>query len=159
MSLTINDILKFIKALLYKHQSLFDEFKLSDCPSSSVVKIQITAYRWSHAPIGNELNFLPNILYDRMRERPSRHLEPKDICANCNLSFFIKEETAMRFLKVTRERLEKKHQPFTYYTHIAFGPIEENDGRATIIKKDHFGFYEYEKCDFAKKFKISETPL
>jgi hypothetical protein len=149
-----------LAALLYKHQSLFDKFHLSDCPSPDLNEIQLTAYRWAHSPIEHELNFLPNILYNLRTERPNRALDPKDMCPECNLSFFIREETARKKLKNYKSFLEKKHKIFTnVYTHIAKGEIEKSDGKCTSIENEHFGLYEYTNCELRGRFKLLEGPV
>ena len=139
----------------YKYQALFDEFELTDCPGTDVKEISIPAYRWSHDPINHPWNFLPNILYDRVRKKPVRVLEKKDIAGVCNISFFIKEDVAREKLETIKKNLEKKHQKLVdFYTHLAFGQIEDTDGKATDVKNSHFGFYEYVDCNFFEKFNI-----
>ncbi len=137
-----------------KYQYLIDEFQMTNqCPGDDCAEIEMTAYRWVHSPITHELNFLPNIEYDRKRKKsPPRLLMGDLICSRCGASFFTTEKKARKRLKEYKDNLEIKHQQFVNYTHIAKGDIKRTDGVATKIKKEHFGFYEYEKCDMKKTF-------
>lgn len=146
--------------LKYKYQNILDEFQLIDCPGLQVNEIEMEAYRWCHSPISHEWNFLPNIIYDRVRKRPPRMLNRNEICGNCNLSFFTTEATARDKYNFIKAGLEKKHRHLTdFYTHIAYGKILKEDGRATQVKDNHFGFYEFEENSFVMKFELLPTVL
>lgn len=146
--------------MAFKYQSLIDSFNFSvGCPDGAT-EIDILAYRWAHTPIGNNLNFLPNVKYDEALNVPTRALEPTDICSRCGASFYVTENKARTNFSRYRTGLEKKHVDLTKrYTHLAIGQIRKKDGRATKIEKEHFGFYEYEGCDFKQSFTILEQPL
>jgi hypothetical protein len=142
----------------FKYQWLFDELSVSECPGDGCVNIERTAFRFCHEPIDHPWNFLPNILYDRARNRvrPVRALEPIDLCSLCNLSFYTTELAAKTKLTSFRTNAEKKHQHIAdMYTHIAETQIKIEDGVASSIKREHFGFYEYEGVDFkTRKCKV-----
>lgn len=144
----------------YKHQDLIDELNLTECPSPELSHMKGKAFRWVHSPITHDWNFLPNIKYNRVRNKPTRCLRKEELCGQCNLSFFISEDSAREKYSLFKRNLEQKHQELLdFYTHIAEGMIEENDGHATKIKKGHFGFYEFEGCQFDMKFNISSLSL
>lgn len=86
---------------------------------------------------------------------PPRVIAKEDYCSACSLSFFDSEEAAKKKVYKLKANLEKKHQRFiSFYTHIAEGKINKDDGRSTPIKTNHFGFFEFEGCNFMKQFKI-----
>jgi hypothetical protein len=134
----------------FKYQWLFDELGLNNCPKADCVEINIVAFRWSHEPLDNNLNFLPNYLYHKERgRRPPRVLEPADLCNHCNLSFFDSEDAAKSLLSKYRSNLEQKHEDLLkHYTHIAVGEIKFEDGVSTKVRKNHFMFFEYDGVDF-----------
>ncbi len=142
----------------FKYQSLFDEFNIHDCPPAECVEINMEAYRWSHFPITHEWNFLPNLLYNKITNQgPPRQNTKSGLCSMANLSFFTSASVAKSKLDSYRLYLEAKHQKLVdRYTHICYGSIEQKDGVASEIKHDHFVFYEYINCNFAKKFRILE---
>ena len=153
--------LQSVYIMPFKYQTLIDSLNISsDCPDSSAAEIDILAYRWSHNPITHQWNFLPNIPYDIVRNIPPRLLVGEQNCAPCGLSFFTSEKRARDKFFTYKQYLERKYSHLTErYTHIAIGQIKKIDGKATTINNEHFGFYEYDTCDFKKTFKLIATPL
>jgi hypothetical protein len=138
----------------FKFAELFTSLGVEKiCPSEDTTEHQGGAFRWTIDPLDHPLNFLPNIIYDKLRQTnaPSRINDKADKhakCKRCALSFFSTEEAAKaKFLTI-----KESSRLAIGYTHIATGDISKNDGLAGLIKQGHFNFYEYQGTDFVGKF-------
>ncbi len=138
-----------------KYQSQIDDFKLSIvCPINTIKEEKIIpAYRLSFESIDNELNFLPNVIFDKIKNHPYNYIKADDSikCKRCGASFYTNTQDIYNrwnsLTVVIREKLG--------YTHIASGNIDSKDGHLTEPDdKGHFGFYENEGVDLKSKFEI-----
>lgn len=142
-----------------KYQQLLNELDLNSCcPPKETFETDIDAFRWVYSPIENDLNLLPNKVYNDIRKIPTRALTKEDLCKNCNMSFFTDYTVAYSKLELINQRFEKKHKDLLnpFYTDIAQGTINKIDGLVTKIENNHFMLYEYEGSNLRDKFKIVE---
>lgn len=141
-------------ALKYQHE--IDNFGLDiQCPENVVAPIEITAYRWSFNPIGHALNFLPNVVYDRVTNNPFNYKTAKSNvkCRRCSASYFTNIDSA----RDKWEGISLQIRLNLGYTHISSGILDENDGvMKEPDKEGHFGFYESDTANLATKFTIVE---
>lgn len=144
----------------FKYNSLFERYNISDsCPCGDLREDKLIAYRWSLVPIENDLNFLPNVLYNERKpnKKPRRvndKVDLKRICGECGISLFTSKEKAVDFFK----SLGEPAMGLIGYTHVAEGEVTKLDGLRTPIKSNgHFNFYEYRNSDFKKVFSIIDS--
>lgn len=144
----------------FKYHNLLEEYNIVDtCPCGELSGDNRNSYRWSLNPIDHELNFLPNVLYNKLNlaARPRRandKVDLKRVCGECGISFFTSLNEAKNYFFT----LGQPARISLGYTHIAEGAITEEDGlRTEINKHGHFNFYEYDGVDFKTSFQIVET--
>lgn len=142
-----------------KHQDLFVELDIIDLyPPDNLNPVETVAYRWVSTPIENEVNFLPNYLFDKLKNNVERYsngrYSKEDLVKRCSQSFFNNLHSA----KVNHKKIPKGMRDKLGYTHIAEGEMNKEDGFATETNAiGHFGFYECYLCDLKLKFKICDS--
>ena len=137
-----------------KYQNEIDNFNLDiKCPDEVSEPNGIDAFRFSYNPIGHPLNFLPNVVFDRQTNGTFNYKKASDPvkCKRCGASYY----TSLINAKSKWEELSEQNKQNLGYTHIANGILAPIDGLMKEPDKEgHFGFYEYENVDLAKKFKL-----
>jgi hypothetical protein len=142
-------------SLKYKH--VIESRSLSiQCPSETSIPSNQEAYRFVLSPIEHEQNFLPNILYDKVRGTQIDYNKmPEDkYCSRCGISLYDTLQNA----KTAYKSLTPKIKVNLGYTHVARGTLVEEDGLMKAISEHgHFGFYENSNADIGKKFLIVDA--
>lgn len=136
-----------------KYQDLIDSFNFrANCPNgASILVEERLSYRWCLAPIDNELNFLPNHIYDEAKGPPPRkNVSADENCSRCGLSFF----TTLDSAKTIFNKYPKRIRGLLGYSHIAEGFIDNKDGLVKDDKDVHFSLFEFEGVELIKKFTI-----
>ena len=140
-----------VKPLKYK--TLIDTQNLNcDCPPLNCQeKSNIIAFRWALEPIENQLNLIPNLIYDKVKGAPPRKNSTDDkVCENCALSFFNDRDKAFKAFN----SLPPRGKTLIGYTHIIEGTITDIDGLRDDPNKGHFILFEYEGVELKEKFKV-----
>lgn len=141
-----------------KYQNEIDNFQLDiQCPDAvAPPQNEIDAFRFSFSPITHKLNFLPNVVFDRLTNNPFNYNAASKVrkCSRCGASYYTSLENAQKkWATISRQIRENLG-----YTHIASGKLNAGDG---VMKKPdadgHFGFYENDKTNFADKFALTAT--
>jgi hypothetical protein len=138
-----------------KYQSEIDKFQLTiNCPENvSPPAKEIEAFRFSFSPITHDLNFLPNVVFDRVKPIPFNYAKASAIvkCRRCGASFYINLESALN----QWSNLSEQVRDSLGYTHIAAGKLDAQDGLMKEPEKSgHFGFYENDTADLTAKFNL-----
>lgn len=138
-----------------KYQAEIDNFGLSlTCPDNvEPPNGEIDAYRFSYNPINHHLNFLPNVVFDRLTKNPYNYNKASDHikCSRCGASYY----TSIENVKTKWALLSEQIRENLGYTHIAFGKLNNTDGlMKKPAKTGHFGFYENDTVDLSKKFSL-----
>lgn len=136
--------------MIFKYKLHLEGF--DDCPPlSKVSPLEGVSYRFVYHVISDPKNFLPPA-----SKPPERGFVQRDACCGSHaLSMFTTKAKACKWYK------EKKglwrHIGVTIGTHLAEGAVAPPDGVATAPSKSgHFDFFEFDICDFSKKFAIIE---
>jgi hypothetical protein len=138
-----------------KYQSLIESQNLTiQCPPAEceAVDIDIPAARWVLAPIDNELNFLPNHIYNKNSSTANRPMSEKLKCGFCSVSFHESvEASAVNFYN-----LNPKVQEKLGYTHVAVSIIKKGAGLKTITNEEskHFELFEKNINNIFDNFQI-----
>ena len=145
-----------------KYQQEIDRLSLSlSCPEGVYPPNgELPAFRLSFNPIEHPLNFLPNVVFDREKNIPfpyTKRLTTNEgkviVCKRCGASFYLSLESVRK----QWENMSDQNKENFGYTHIANGTLNGKDGLMREPEKSgHFGFYEDEKANLTKKFKVSE---
>ncbi len=136
-----------------KYQSEIDALGLTFCPDAVVPETEIEAFRFSFNPIENELNFVPNVIFDRQRNSPFNYEKAtaEKKCLRCGASFYLNLESAINKWNNISERIRE----LLGYTHIANGKLDSNDGLMRVPDiTGHFTFYELETANLTTKFNL-----
>jgi len=139
-----------------KYQELIDSQKLSiQCPPAEceVNATDLQAARWVLAPIDNNLNFLPNHIYNQKKGLPLRPTMKEEVkCGYCSLSFHDSIEASIVAFRSLSPAIQEK----LGYTHVAKGIIASGWGLVTK-KSDiskHFEVFEGNDKDWVSSFNI-----
>jgi hypothetical protein len=139
-----------------RYQAEIDAFALDiACPQEVEPPTGLRVYRWSFSPIDHELNFLPNVIFDRLTNSPVNYATASKTtkCKRCGASFFIDKESAVN----KWEHISIENRKNLGYTHLAVGTLENADGLMRKPDREgHFGFYEIEGVDLVSKFQIED---
>lgn len=139
-----------------KYKTEIDKFELTiDCPQSAVaIPNELPSFRFSFSPIGHEHNFLPNVVFDRVRNSSVNYAKksPEQKCSRCGASFYQKKDDC----KYAWSNLPGSIREILSYTHIAFGKLNTDDGVMVNGINGHFTFYENEGADLKSKFELIE---
>ncbi len=140
-----------------KYQTEIDNFNLTvKCPTDvSLLEDDMYAYRFSLSPITDVLNFLPNVLYDRLKPAIFNYTKASEEkkCKRCGSSYFSDKKKAFN----SWNSLSEKIQENLGYSHLAYGILKKSDGWVTNIEESsHFSFYEEENAYLFTQFQIIE---
>ena len=139
-----------------KYQSEIDSLNLTVvCPNNTSSYDDFAAFRLSFDPIDHEHNFLPNIVFDRVKSIPYPYDKKDDTikCSRCGSSFYNNKEKMIQ----SWNNLGAKIKENWGYTHIASGTLYSGDGKITPPNdRGHFGFYENDDAKLIENFKIIE---
>lgn len=143
-----------------KYQKEIDDFKLGiNCPDMVVaIDKTIYAYRFCFDPINHELNFLPNVVFDRRKPVHFNYARatPKKKCSRCGSSFYLNKSLAINNWNTLSETIRNN----LGYTHIAYGILQKGDGLVgEPDDKSHFGFYEDANANLTVSFKVLEEEI
>lgn len=137
-----------------KYQTEIDQLGLSiACPKQVKSPENIEAYRFCFNPIEHDLNFLPNVVFDRVTNNPFNYIKaPDEIrCSRCGASFYTTLQSAVSKWSALSDQIREN----LGYTHIANGILSNTDG---VMKEPdrtgHFGFYENDTANLATKFNL-----
>lgn len=151
------NLIKYLDSFMtLKYQDEIDNLRLSIfCPdvSSIIMDGRVYAYRFCFDPINDKHNFLPNIVFDKVRNIffDYDNAGESTKCSRCGASFYTNIDYAKNKWNSLPERVRVK----LGYTHIGYGILELEDGiRKTPDRKGHFSFYENEGVDLGLKFKL-----
>lgn len=138
----------------FKYQGLIDRLELTVMcpPENTVVNEETNAARFTIDPIDHELNFLPNFIYNSKLGIPPRVMSSELKCRYCSLSFYTSVEASQAAYRSLNTVIKAK----LGYTHIAYGIIKRNSGRATPVNpsSQHFELFEAEGSEWSSNFKI-----
>lgn len=140
----------------FKYQSLMDSKDIKvPCPYKDCREVEIEAYRWGHNPIDNELNFLPNFLYNEKMNIPIRFNAEADLlnCGLCSLSMFETEKAAKEFWSSPAKHMQRVRSSLKY-THLLKGKITKEIGVSSVSKNLHFELFEYEGVELRNVFEV-----
>jgi hypothetical protein len=122
--------------------------RLPDCPPADYKEVSTVAFRWIHADIEHQNNFLPALKINPHRKLPNAQLA----CKGYGLSLYDDlgkaEEALQRQLARRRDFAE------VVGTCVATLFIDPPDGAGSVPEQANFGhftFHEYICCDFSKK--------
>jgi hypothetical protein len=140
-----------------RYKSLINSQKLTiTCPPENYkLNDEIEAVRWVINPIEDDLNFLPNHLYDLKRGAQVRAMPENIKCGYCSLSF----HTSIDASTVAFHSLSSNLQQKLGYTHIAHGTIEKGTGLMSEphpISK-HFELFEIKEIVWMNNFVITNS--
>jgi hypothetical protein len=141
-----------------KYQSEIDQLAIkAACPDSvTTPAADFEAFRFSFEPITHQLNFLPNVVYDRMTGQPFNYEGSADDvkCKRCGASYYNNLDKAKKAWNGLAERVRKK----LGYTHLAHGQLQQADGLMREPDRyGHFGFYESSTAQLHLQFQLSTT--
>lgn len=140
-----------------KYQNEIDALELPfECPSQLVAIAEMTeAHRWSLNPIEHEWNFLPNVVYDRVRGSgiDYANFDPHRKCSRCGASYY---RTIQECRDAWDEGLSAQIKSLLGFTHIASGSLDIGDGGIINGNNGHFTFYEDAEANLPQKFTIVE---
>lgn len=138
-----------------KYQHEIDGLGLTEtCPAAVTVATGIEAFRFCYHPITHNLNFLPNVVFDRQKGVAYNYSRAtsEQKCSRCGASFYTTLAIAVNRWNSLPERVREN----LGYTHLAQGTLVEEDGLITEEKRGHFGLYEDVQADLPSKFAIVE---
>lgn len=119
--------------------------RYQNCPPDSATPKKTTVFRFVHADLDDERNFLPVA-----KLWPARRLKNHQLCKSLALSVFTSEEAAVRFFQAASPRIQK-----TVGTHLAQGDIGQEDGRMTPPERNgHMSLYEADGVEIVDRFSI-----
>lgn len=137
-----------------KYKQLIDNQGLTiTCPPENCkINNKLEAVRWVVQPVENELNFLPNHLYNQKRGAPVRPMSEHLKCGNCSLSFHTSIQASVNAFYALSSNLQQK----LGYTHVAHGTIESGCGMITETNPitQHFEFFESPNLHWINNFTI-----
>ena len=136
-----------------KYQTEIDNLQISAvCPNGVLPATGAIAYRFSYTPITHDLNFLPNVVFDRMKGLGFNYgtASANRKCSRCGASFYETRDSAVNKWNSLTEQVREN----LGYTHLAVGTLDKTDGLVSTPRDGHFSFYEYIDADLTKKFKI-----
>lgn len=137
-----------------KYKNLIDSQYLAiTCPPNNCkVNDRLEAVRWVVQPVENDLNFLPNHLYNQRRGAQSRAMNEYVKCGNCSLSFHTSIQASENAFYSLSPNLQQK----LGYTHIAQGTIDAGCGLITDTNPitQHFEFFESPNLNWINNFTI-----
>lgn len=139
-----------------KYQNEIDNLDLHGlCPDEVFPPSEeINVFRFSYDPIDHVLNFLPNVVFDRLKPIPFNYktASPHVKCKRSGASYYIDADNAQD----KWDNLPEQVRANLGYTHLATGTLDANDGFMRQPDIDgHFGFYESDNADLAKKFTLA----
>jgi hypothetical protein len=138
-----------------KYKNLIDSQRLTiTCPPNNCqLNNKLEAVRWVVQPIEDELNFLPNHLYNQKRGAQTRVMSEQLKCSSCSLSF----HTSVQASTIAFHSLSPNLQQKLGYTHIAIGFIDAGCGLITEPNPitQHFEFFETDSMYWLNNFVIS----
>jgi hypothetical protein len=142
-----------------KFKTQIDALKLSiNCPQDlSEITEDIITYRFCHNPIDLNVDFLPNVLYDKLVgiefDYSATNKDEKKKCSRCGASF----QKMIEGLISTWNNLNDSIKTKLGYSAIAKGTLSINSGLVSISNGGHIGFYEYEKATYHNSFGIEKS--
>ena len=123
-----------------KYQSEIDGFELTECPVNIVAfENEVESFRFSYEPIDHDMNFLPNVVFDKAVNAPFNYDTADNArkCLRCGASFYNKIESAVS----TWNNLTQQIKENLGYTHIAKGNLDNEDGVISNLGTNcHFTF-------------------
>lgn len=134
-------------------QLIADQNLTIKCPPENCkLNSAVEGVRWVIEPIGNELNFLPNHLFNQKKGVPSRSLSEDIKCGYCSISLHESVEASTNAFRGLSSSIKNK----LGYTHMAKGLIEASIGLMTDINpiSKHFELFEKDGYNWSHKFKI-----
>ena len=122
------------------------------CPNGVQPATGAIAYRFSFKPITHEHNFLPNVVFDRVKGIGFNYktAPANRKCSRCGASFYETKESAVSKWSSLTEQIREK----LGYTHLAEGALDPTDGLVSSPHDGHFTFFENINVDLTKKFNI-----
>lgn len=138
-----------------KYQREIDNFNLSiPCPENAIPPDDMDAYRFSFSPVNHEHNFLPNVVFDRIRGIGPNYSKLPDArkCSRCGGSYYKTLEGAKNSWGSLAEQIRDN----LGYTHVAHGVLSKEDGFIIPPVTDHFTFYENDGVLLSEKFTLIE---
>ena len=141
-----------------KYQNEIDGLNLNiNCPNEVIEPDNVLAYRWSYIPVQHPMNFVPNIVFDRLNNSSVNYakLDNAKKCSRCGVSFYTSLEIAKSVWNSLNETLGEKLK--LDYTHISSGVLTRGDGYMKVPKNGHFGFYENVDVEIENKFTTIDT--
>lgn len=137
-----------------KYQTEIDDLQLSiSCPTQTISPNDIEAFRFCFNPIEHDLNFLPNVVFDRRTSKPFNFKKAtEDVrCSRCGASFYTTLKSAVNKWSALSDQIREN----LAYTHIANGILNSTDGvMKQPDKTGHFGFYESDIANLPTKFRL-----
>jgi hypothetical protein len=141
---------------MLKYQELINEQQLTiSCPPSNCVPNgELKAARWVISPLENNLNFLPNHVYNSQRTSPLRNMDEKLRCGFCSISL----HTSIEASKTHFNSLTPAAKAKLGYTHVAEGIITSGTGMITPVSEvnKHFELFEFDGFNWIENFTIIE---
>ena len=152
---TSNAMSNSVKPLKYREEMTKRGVTI-DCPISVSPSKKISAFRFVYSPKEHELNFIPNVLIDEMKNVPFNYSNDEyqkqlQLCKRCAISLFDTLENIQNRWDNATQKFKKNYG----YTHIAEGEIHEGDGlMGDISNTGHFSFYEFEDSNIHERFEL-----
>lgn len=125
------------------------------CPGRVFPPCCQLAYRFVFSTVRHDYNFLPNVLFDRLRGSSVDYdnMDDHQYCARCGISLFDTLAGARR----AYEDLSPYTKTKLGYSHLAQGILNEPDGwMKPVGKNGHFSFFESMDADLTNNFIIIE---
>lgn len=142
--------------MVLKYQKYIDNLSLTiSCPDGlSALTEETAVYRFCHDPIDLMIDFLPNVIYDKLvgitYDYSAANKDEVRKCSRCGASFHKKIDGLIG----TWNNMSPQNQQDLGYKAISSGRLGTNDGLVRESKSGHIGFYEFEEASFHGSFKI-----
>ena len=138
-----------------KYKSEIDNFNFDIvCPHNvNNIEDDVESYRFCFDPITHNLNFLPNVVFDRLTNSPFNYnrAQSNTKCTRCGASYY----TSLDNAKYKWDSLTEQVRENLGYTHIASGILDSSDGLVSAPNDDgHFNLYENDTANLVEKFEI-----